>query len=92
MLDMRRLYAEAPSPPRVRIVFGADYWEDRVQAEHMGDLPCVTLQPLDRFDRHNAITELIIRGQFKELLDWFLSGRHSTMSLAAAAMPLRYGT
>jgi hypothetical protein len=69
-LDPRQWYAAAAAPPQVRIVYGGDYWNDRLHAEYMGSLPCVTLQPLEGFNGHNAITELIARKRFDDLLRW----------------------
>lgn len=71
-LDLRRLYAAAPHPPRVRMIYGADFWDDRIQAEYMGTLPCVTLQAVDNFGEHNVIVELIRRGQFGTALHWLV--------------------
>jgi hypothetical protein len=72
-LDMRPLYARANRAPRVRLVYGRDHWDDRIQAEHMGGLACVTLQPVDGFGEHNSIVEVIIRGEFERLLRWLVS-------------------
>jgi hypothetical protein len=72
-LDMRPLYACASRPPRVQMVYGQDYWDDRIQAEHMSGLSCVTLHPLEDFFEHNSIVEVIIRRQFEDLLDWLVS-------------------
>jgi hypothetical protein len=71
-LDLRRLYAVAPHPPRVRMIYGTDYWDDRIQAEYMGTLPCVTLQAIENFGEHNVIVELIRRGQFETALHWLV--------------------
>ena len=71
-LDLRQLYASASQPPRVRIVYGQNFWEDRLHAEHMGTLSCVTLQAVEDFDGHNVTVELIKRGQFEEMLHWLV--------------------
>jgi acyl carrier protein len=68
VLDLRLSYAGASRPPRVHMFFGQDNRDDRVQAEHMARLPCVTLQAIENFDEHNCIVELIRRGQFEEVL------------------------
>ena len=71
-LDMRPLYASASRPPRLRIVYGQDFWDDRIHAEHMSALSCVTLQAIENFDEHNSIVELILRGQFDDVLHWLV--------------------
>ena len=71
-LDARDFYLKVPNPPRVRMVFGDSYWDDRIHAEHMGALPCVTLQPVDDFGEHNVTPELIKRGQFEDTLRWLM--------------------
>jgi hypothetical protein len=71
-LDLRRLYQIAPHPPRVRMIYGADYWDDRIQAEYMGALSCVTLQAVENFGEHNVVIELIRRGQFETALRWLV--------------------
>ena len=71
-LDLRRLYGSALCPPRVRMIYGADFWDDRIQAEYIGTLPCVTLHPVENFGEHNVIIELIRRGQFETVLSWLV--------------------
>jgi len=72
-LDMRPLYASADRPPRVKLVYGQDNWDDRIQAEHMRGLSCVQLYPLEFCGEHNSIIEAILRGQFEDLLHWLVS-------------------
>lgn len=74
-LDLRCLYAAALRPPRVRMIYGAEFWDDRIQAEYMGTLPCVTLQPVENFGEHNVIVELIRRQQFETALSWLVPGK-----------------
>jgi hypothetical protein len=68
--DLCRLYNAAPRRPRVQMIYGADYWDDRIHAEYMGTLPCVTLRPVENFGEHNVIVELIRRGQLETALHW----------------------
>jgi hypothetical protein len=42
-LDIREIYSRAQNPPRVCIVYGKNCWDDRMQAEEMSALPCVTV-------------------------------------------------
>jgi hypothetical protein len=72
-LDMRPLYASANRPPRVKLVYGEDNWDDRLHAEHMSGLPCVELYPLESCGEHNSTFEAILRGQFEDLLHWLVS-------------------
>jgi hypothetical protein len=69
-LDMRSLYAGTNRPPRVRLVYAQYEWDDRIQAEHMRGLSCVTLNPIDDAFEHNSTVEMIIRGHFEEPLHW----------------------
>jgi hypothetical protein len=71
-LDIRYLFETASTRPRVRFVYGADYWDDRIHAEYLGSLPCVSLQPIENFGEHNVIVELIRRGQFEAALHWLV--------------------
>jgi hypothetical protein len=71
-LDMREAYSQAEKPPRVCIVYGKNFWDDRIQAEEMNTLPCVTAFGLEDCAEHNLITEVIPRGEFEGLLDWLI--------------------
>jgi len=81
VLDVRPLYQAAACPPRVRMICGAEYWNDRIHAEYMAMLSCVTLQVVENFGEHNVIVELIRRGQFEAALHWLVSDdRHISTS------------
>jgi hypothetical protein len=71
-LDMREAYSRAANPPRVCIVYGKDCWDDRIQAELMSTLSCVTLYGLENCGEHNVITEVIPRGEYENLLNWLI--------------------
>ena len=71
-LDLRRRYSRASHPTRVHLVFGQDYREDRRHAEHMAGLSSITIQPIENFDQHTVIVEVIRRGQFEEMLRWLV--------------------
>jgi hypothetical protein len=73
--DLRRIYAAAERRPRVLVSYGEYNWDDRIHAEHVGDVPGVTLRPVEKFMGHNAAMELVRRGEFQDLLDWLLSER-----------------
>jgi hypothetical protein len=68
--DLRQAYSTAEQPPRVRIVYAKNNWDDRLHAEYMGGLPTVTLQAVPDTAGHNVITDLIQRGEYQGLLDW----------------------
>jgi hypothetical protein len=72
--DIVGLYNTAPTRPRVRFIYGADYWDDCIHAEYLASLPCVTLQPMENFGEHNVTVELIRRGQFEAVLHWLVPG------------------
>jgi len=86
-LDMRPLYASANRPPRVRLVYAQHHWDDRIQAEHMSGLSCVTLNPVEDFLEHNPTIELIIRGHFEHLLHWLVSPAASFEDAATKERP-----
>lgn len=79
-LDLRPLYAKAPRAPRVHFVYGLGYAEDRRHAEHMAGLPSITLQPIDNFDEHVVVAEVIRRGEFEDLLHWLVPRGIATLS------------
>src|SRR5262249_55553495 len=70
-LDSREIYSRAQNPPRVCIVYGKNCWDDRMQAEEMRTLPCVTAYGIDSAE-HNLITALIASGAYEGLLDWLV--------------------
>jgi hypothetical protein len=73
VLDARVVLEAAENPPRVCLIYGQDYWDDRRHAEHMGELGCVTLWPVENFDGHVAVMELIARGEYPRALSWLMS-------------------
>jgi hypothetical protein len=54
-------------------VYAQNNWDDRLHAEHMGDLPTVKLQAVADTNRHNVIADLIYRGEYEGVLDWLVS-------------------
>jgi hypothetical protein len=73
IVDLQRAYRAAKRPPRARIVYSEDNWDDRLHADHMGDLPTVTLQAVPDTASHNVIADLIYRGKYEDVLDWLVS-------------------
>jgi hypothetical protein len=71
-LDMLEAYSNAARPPRVRLVYGQNNWDDRIQAEHMAGLSSVTLHAIKNCKEHNVTVPAIIRGEFDGLLDWLV--------------------
>jgi hypothetical protein len=71
-LDLRRSYETAARPPRTLLLFGADNWDDRIQAENLRNLPTVTLCAVPKAGNHNIIADLIRRGDFESVLAWLM--------------------
>jgi hypothetical protein len=72
-------YSRAASPPRVCIVYGEHQWDDRIQAEQMSTLSCVTTHALENCAERNLIVEVILRGDYEGFLNWLVRppGRNS---------------
>jgi amino acid adenylation domain-containing protein len=87
-LDMRRSYANASRPPRVHLVYGEDFWQDRIHALHLGGLPSVTLHAVDNFNEHNVIIELIKRDGFEAMLHWLVPPTSDSRSMLASTADL----
>jgi hypothetical protein len=73
IVDLRRAYRAAKRPPRARVVYAVHNWDDRLHAEHMGDLPTVTLHAVPDTASHNVIADLIYRGEYEDVLDWLVA-------------------
>jgi hypothetical protein len=73
-LDVRALYLAATLRPRVVLVYGQQHWDDRLQNEHMRNVPGVTLAPVLGYDGHGPIPELMRRGEFAALVESFVAG------------------
>jgi hypothetical protein len=71
-IDLRPAFLRAQPPPRLRFYYGEDNDNDRHQAENLAGLPTVSLHPLNGYGDHNAIREVVMRGQFKEALHWLV--------------------
>jgi hypothetical protein len=85
---MRRSYANASRPPRVHLVYGEDFWQDRIHALHLGGLPSVTLHAVDNFNEHNVIIELIKRDGFEAMLHWLVPPTSDSRSMLASTADL----
>jgi hypothetical protein len=68
-IDLRAAYAAAPRPPQALLVFGAENWDDRIQAEHMAGLSTVRLAKMARYPGHNVVTTLMRTGRLGQVLD-----------------------
>lgn len=73
--DIRKAYARHDSVPGVRIVYGEKYEDDARTATSIADLPGITLEPLEDFDRHDVIAELIIQGRLLHSFTELWNGR-----------------
>jgi len=85
-LDMRRSYASSSHPPRVHLVYGEGFWQDRMHAQHLGNLPSVTLHAVDNFNEHNTIIELIKRNRFEAMLHWLVPPASDSRRMLASAV------
>ena len=68
-LDLRALFLGAPRRPETVLFYGDKCWDDRIQSEHMGDIPGVALAPVRGYPGHGALPELIQRGEFGSVLE-----------------------
>jgi hypothetical protein len=71
-LDARRYYEAAEHPPRTLLLYGSGNWDDRIQAENLRGLPCVTLQEFPDTGEHNIVPDVARRGEFEPLLTWLM--------------------
>jgi hypothetical protein len=91
-LDMREMYSSAANPPRVCIVYGKDFRDDCIQAEHMSTLSCVTLYGIDDCALHTSLTtEVILRGEFEGLLNWLVRPQEENSPTTCALTQSRSG-
>jgi hypothetical protein len=72
-VDLHGAYRAAKRPPRARIVYAEQNWDDRLHAEYMADLPTVALQAVPGTNNHNVIADLIYRGEYEDVLNWLVA-------------------
>lgn len=72
-VDLHQAYSNAKRPPRVRIVYAENNWDDRLHAQYMKGLGTVTLEGVPESDEHNVITDLVKRGEYESLLEWLVN-------------------
>ncbi len=68
-MDLKPKIIAAGAATRLRIVFGEANPADRMQAEHVRDLPGVSLGPLP-IAGHNALYRSVLSGDFDSELAW----------------------
>jgi hypothetical protein len=71
-LDVRRYYEAVEHPPRTLLLFGADNWDDRIEAENVQNLPSVTVREVPQTGEHNILPDVVRRGEFESLLAWLM--------------------
>ena len=71
--NIRREYLEAPSRPKVTLVFGEDCAEDSDDAHAMANVGGVTLAGIPESSDTNSVKDLIVRGLFEPLLRDFIA-------------------
>lgn len=65
--SMKREYLAAATHPSIIMVYGERHPRDRKFAEHMRDVPGVSLVPLSGHDQHASYAEAVQRGMVAEL-------------------------
>jgi hypothetical protein len=68
--DLRKAYATAASPPKVRLLFGRENWDDRLHAEHLSGLPGVSVEAVEDCATHSVTPILLKREALDGLLQW----------------------
>jgi hypothetical protein len=71
-IDLRGSYAGSTAPPKTLLTFGAENWDDQIQAGYLAGLPSVTLAPIAGVRDHNIATALARRGEFPRILQWLV--------------------
>jgi hypothetical protein len=74
-VDIAQLYAAAPAPPSVTLVFGDRQERDAAASRRLSGLSMVTIHPVADYDRHDVIAQTIVTGEFRSLIDGLLSVR-----------------
>jgi hypothetical protein len=70
IIDLRDKLEDSPFPRRLQLYCGANNKMDRAHAEHL--LPRAEITYLDDYQRHDAISGLIARGELGAMLERFL--------------------
>jgi hypothetical protein len=73
-IDLRGSYARSSAPPKTLLTFGAENWDDQIQAGYMAGLPSVTLAPIAGVRDHNIATALARMGELPRTLQWLVEG------------------
>jgi tetratricopeptide (TPR) repeat protein len=73
-LDIRPMLNLPTNATDVHLYFGADMEHDSRNARHLEGQPRVTLHPMAGFDQHQVLRELVVRGEFKDVLSSALYG------------------
>ncbi|MGH9240038.1 MAG: AMP-binding protein [Vicinamibacterales bacterium] len=79
MVDLRAAMLRAGRVPRTLLVYGDDYWDDRIQAEYLRGVPGVTHVPIANCDNHHVIRELLRRGWYEPVMTWLMTGGESPL-------------
>lgn len=66
--DIRKAYQRHDKVPSVTLVYGAQHESDSAAANHAGQLPGVSLEPIDGFAGHDVVAELIIRNELMDTI------------------------
>ena len=67
-LDLRELHLASSNPPAVFAAYAEHNWDDRIHAEHLAGLDGVVLIQAPGTKTHNTTVELILKGQYDDLM------------------------
>jgi len=74
LIDIRQAWLERQRVPRALLVYGDNYWDDRLQADYLRGVPSITHLPIVNHADHHAVREIVRRGWYPKLLEWLIDG------------------
>ena len=69
LLDAKQALASAQTPPDLKLFYGADRKRDKLFAQLLADLDCVTLEALPTCRIHKSLLFLMQKGKLQETLE-----------------------
>jgi acyl carrier protein len=87
--NLRQRYFTAQQRPRSLLAYGEGSWDDRIHAEHMGDIPGVHLLRVNHRRNHCSLNPIIARGWMEPVLAWLTTGAPLGHVLDERASPQR---
>jgi amino acid adenylation domain-containing protein len=83
LTDIRQAWLERQRVPRTLLVYGDNYWDDRLQADYLRGIPSITHLPIENHADHHAVREIVRRGWYPKLLEWLVVGECPLPALIA---------